>query len=77
MIKPYGSLKPNALGLLLLMSGSQAVEPEVDLRTLLSVGEPVIYNYFPIYGSPTWWVRDLIIFQMHLSYLLIVACLWM
>ena len=42
-------------GLLLPMSypPPQAWEPDVDPQTLTPVGEPLWYNYFPIWGSPT------------------------
>ena len=43
------------------------------LKTITSVGELLHYNYYPVCGSPTQWILDLIISQMHPSYHLNVA----
>ena len=47
-------------GLLLLMPDPQTGKPDVGLRILTPVGEPLWYC-FPVCGSPTWWVCDLIV----------------
>ena len=41
-------------------SSSWCQIPDVGLRILTPVGEPLWY-YFPVCGSPTWWVCDLIV----------------
>lgn len=43
------------------------------LKMITSVGELLQYNYCPVCGSPTQWILDLIISQMHTSYHLNVA----
>ena len=53
------------------MPETQAGEPEVGLRTLTPVGEPLRQNFLPVCGK--WWVWDLIIYRKHLSYHLIMA----
>ena len=58
---PLGLLKlsPTVLqsqmlwGLLFLVQDPWAGEPDVGLRSLTPVGEPLYYNYSPIHGSPT------------------------
>ena len=80
-----GQLKPTGLQsqmlwglLLLLMLDRQAGEPDTGVRTLILVGDPQQYNYFPVCGLPTWGVWDLNLLQLHPSYHLTVAsCLWM
>ena len=72
-LKPCRPSKLNALGLLLPMPDPRAEEPDVGLRTLSPVGEPVRQNYFLVCGSPSWWVWDLIISQKHPSYCFTVA----
>ena len=53
------------------------MEPDLELRTFTSVGELLWYNYFPVCSSPTWWVWDLILLQLLLSYWLVMAaCCW-
>ena len=42
--------------LLLLMPDPQVEEPDLGLRTLTPVGEPLQYNYFPVCQLPTQWV---------------------
>ena len=54
-------------GFLLLMSDSQSREPDMGIRTLTPMGEPLQYNYFPICGSHTW--------QMGVDYIANVALL--
>ena len=73
VIKSHWPSKPNALEAPPPMPDPQTVEPDVGLRTLTPVGELLQYNCFPVCGSPTQWVWDLIVSQMHLSYHLIVA----
>ena len=41
---------------LLLMSDCQAGEPDVGVRTLILVGDPLQYNYFPVCQLPPQWV---------------------
>ena len=48
-------------------------EPEVGLRTFTPMGEPLLCNYFPVCGLPTWRVWDLILSQLRPSYCLVVA----
>ena len=40
------------LGLIPLMPDLQTQEPDVGLRTLIPVGEPLQYDYFLVYASP-------------------------
>ena len=47
--------------LLLLMPDIQAGELDMGLGTLIPVGKPLQYNYFPVCGLPTSWVWDLIL----------------
>jgi len=42
--------------ILALMPGSQAVKPDMELRTLTPVGTPLQYNCFLVCGLPTEWV---------------------
>ena len=60
-------------GFLLPIPDPQAGEPDVGLRTLNPVGEPLQYYYFTICVSPSWKVWDLLISQKHTSYSLVVA----
>ena len=53
---------------LFLMQEPHAGEPDMGLRTLTPVGEPLQYNYSPIRGLPTWGVWDLIILRVRPSY---------
>ena len=73
--RPVGLQSWMLLGLLLLTPDPQAGEPYVGLRVLSPVGEPLWYNYFPVCGSSTQLVWDLIVLQMHPSYCLVVASL--
>ena len=50
---PAGPQSQMPQGLLLPMPDPQAWEPDVGLRTLTSVGEPLKYSYFPVWGPPT------------------------
>ena len=56
--RPTGLQSQMLWGLLLPMPGPQAGEPNVELRTLTPVGEPLWYNYFPVCGSLTWSVGE-------------------
>ena len=63
-----GQLKPTGLQsqmlwglLLLLMLDRQAGEPDTGVRTLILVGDPQQYNYFPFCGLPTWQIHYLVI----------------
>lgn len=47
-------------GLIFLVQDPWAGEPDVGLRTLTPVGEPLQYNYCPVCGSPNCGVQDLI-----------------
>ena len=58
---PAGLESQELWGLLLLRPDPQAGEPDVGLRILTPVGEPLPYNYFPVCWSPTWRVWNLII----------------
>lgn len=62
-------------GLLLLMSDPQAEEPDVGVRTLILVGDPLQYNYFPVCGLATWQIHYLVISEQCPSFHLVVACL--
>lgn len=53
------------LGILLLMSDPQVGKPDMGLITLTPVRKPLQYNYFPICGSPTQQVWDLLMQQNH------------
>ena len=48
-------------GLLLQFPDPQAGYPDMGLRTFTPVGELLWYNYFPVCGSPTWQVCNLIL----------------
>ena len=41
------------------MPDPEAGVPDMGFTTLTPVGEPLEYNYFPVYGSSTWWIWDL------------------
>ena len=58
---PTGLQSQMLWGLLLSLPDPQAGEPDVGLRTLTPVREPLWYNCFPVCGSPTWRVWNLII----------------
>ena len=60
---PAGLQSQMLCGLLLLLPDPQAGEPDVGLRTFTPVGELLWYN-FPVCGSPTQQVRDLILLQL-------------
>ena len=60
-------------GLLLLMSDPQAGEPDEGVRTLILMGDPLQYNYFPVCGLPTWQICYLVISQQCSFYHLVVA----
>ena len=51
----------------------QAGEPDMGLRTLIPVGDPLQYDYFPVCGLPTWQVWNWIRSWQHPSYHLVVA----
>ena len=57
---PAGLQSQMLWGFLLRMPDPQAGDPDMGLRTLTLVGKPLQYNYFPVCGSPTQWVWDLI-----------------
>ena len=57
-------------GVLLPIPGPQAGEPDMGLRSLTPVGEPLQYSCFPVCGLPTRQVWDLLISQKHPSYCL-------
>ena len=61
VIKLHWPSKQIPGGILLLLSDPQAREPDMGLRTITPVGEPLRYNYFPVCGLPTRWVWDLIL----------------
>ena len=54
--KPHWPLKPNALGLFLLVPVPQGCRPLVGLRTLTPIGESLWHSYFPVCRPPTWQV---------------------
>ena len=58
---PAGLQSQNRWGLLLLLLGQQPGKPGVGLRTFTPLGELLWYNCFPVCGSPTWRVWDLIL----------------
>ena len=62
-------------GLLLSLLDSQAVKPDVWLRTFALVIELLWYNSYPVCGSPTQQVWDLILSRSHPSCYLLVASL--
>ena len=70
---PTGLQSQTLWGLLLLLPDPQAEELHLGLRTLIPVGKPLWYNYFPVCGLPTWGVWDLNLWQLHPSYHLTVA----
>ena len=77
-LKPHWPQNQMLWGLLLLMPDPQVEEPDMGLRTLTPVGEPLQYNYFPVCKLPTQWVWDLIKSWKCPSVLLwFLLCLWM
>ena len=50
-------------------------KPDLGFRTFMTVGELLWYYCFPVYGSPTQWVSDLILSWLHPSYPLPAASL--
>ena len=55
-------------GLVLPLPEPQAGEPEVGLRTLTPVGEPLRYISFPVCGSPTGMWFDFIAYPNQVIY---------
>lgn len=51
--------------LFLSMPDLQTGHPDMGLRTLTSMGELLLYNCSPIYGSPMWGLWDVIILWVH------------
>ena len=72
---PTGFQSRILCGLLLSLLDSQAVKPDVRLRTFALVIELLWYNSYPVCGSPTQQVWDLILSQSHPSCYLLVASL--
>ena len=80
-LSPLEGLKPNSTGphrqvpwgFSILLSDPQAVKPDVGFRTCTIVWELLWYYCSPVCGSPTWWVWDLSLSWLHLSYHLTVA----
>lgn len=60
---PTGLQSKMFWGFLLLKPDSQAENPELGLKTFTFIGEPQWYNYFPVCGSPTWWLWELMMWQ--------------
>ena len=75
VIKLHWPSKQIPGGILLLLSDPQAREPDMGLRTITPVGEPLRYNYFPVCGLPTRWVWDLILSWLRPSYYLMASSL--
>ena len=73
--KPAGLQSRILCGLLLSLLDSQAAKPDVGLRTFTLVTELLWYNNYPVCGSPTWQVWDLILSRSHPSCHLLVASL--
>ena len=69
---PTGLQSQILWGLLFPLLGPQAGKPDIGLRTFTSVGE-LWYNCFPVCGSPTQRVWDLILLRLCPSYHLVVA----
>ena len=68
-MKPHWPLKPNALGAHLPGARPPGCgEPDMGLRTLTPVGEPLQYNYSSVCGLPSWGLWDFIISRVHPSY---------
>ena len=53
---PTGPQQQMLQGLLFPTPGSQVWGPDVGLRTLTSLGDPLRCSYFPARGLSTWWV---------------------
>lgn len=64
---PTGLQSQIPWGLLLLIPDPQAEELHLGLRTLIPVGKPLWYNYFPAFELPTWGEWDLNLLQLHPS----------
>ena len=52
-IKPHWASKTHVLGGCLPNAGPPSWEPDVGLRPLTPVGEPLQYHYCPVRGFPT------------------------
>ena len=52
-IKPHWASKAHVRGACLPSAGPPSWEPDVGLRPLTPVGEPLQYHYCPVQGSPT------------------------
>ena len=48
LLKSEVCISPSFLGLVFLMPDPWAGEPDVGLRTVSPVGEPLLYNYSPV-----------------------------
>ena len=70
---PAGLQSQILCGLLLPLPDPQAGKSDVGLRTFTSVGQLLWYNHFPIYGSCTQQVWDLILSWLCPSYRFVMA----
>ena len=61
IIKSCRPSRPDSLGFPVPLSDPQAGKPAVRFRTFTMVQELLWYYCFPICGSPTRWVQDLIL----------------
>ena len=52
-LSPTGLQSQMLWGIIFLVQDPQAGEPNVGLRTLTPLGEPLRYNYSPGFGPPT------------------------
>ena len=64
---PIGLQSQTPWGLLVLLPDPQAVKPDMGLSIFTTGGELLSCYCFPVYGSPTWQVWDLILFLWHPS----------
>ena len=55
-------------GLVFTVLDPWAGGPDMGLRILIPVGEPLQYSYSPVFGLPTWRVWDLTMSRVHPSH---------
>ena len=72
---PTGLQSQISRGLLIPLLDAQAWKPDIELRTITTVGELLWHYCFPVHGPPTQWVWDFILLWFYPSYHLVVASL--
>ena len=73
VIKSHWSSKSDSLEVPIPFAGSAGWEDSYGLRTITTVGEILWYYCSPVWGLPIWWVLDLILLWLCLSYHFVVS----